>query len=392
MAFRSSGQRILTTHVGSLIRPDALRAFVKAKLYREPYDEKTYEACLSASIAAVVKAQADIGLDIINDGEFGRWQWNRYATERFSGVELRKSKPTDVRLQTTGKDRAEFPDFYKDYDRALTSTLVAVVTGPVAYKAQQEMAGDVARMKQAMKAVPCQGFITAVAPASVAPDMGDDYYKDREKLLFAMADALHEEYRQIIDAGFILQVDDCYMAAMGERIDDPRDYRKWVDLCVDSANHALRGIPEEKARYHLCWGSWNGPHVHDVPLKDIVDAMARVRVGGYLIESANPRHEHEWRIWETVKLPEGRKLIPGLISHATNIVEHPELVCERITRLAKLVGRENLIASTDCGFAQNALSERVHVSIMWAKLRALVEGAKMATAELWGHSAMRTAS
>jgi 5-methyltetrahydropteroyltriglutamate--homocysteine methyltransferase len=212
------------------------------------------------------------------------------------------------------------------------------------------------------------------------------FYPSDEAFVFAIAEALREEYKLITDAGFIVQIDDAWLPAMYERIVPPgttEDFRRWASMCIEALNHALRGIPPTLTRYHICWGSWNGPHTADLPLKTFVDLLLKINVGGYSVEGANPRHEHEWRVWETAKLPEGCSLIPGVISHATNIVEHPELVAERIVRLARLVGRENVIASTDCGFAQGALYRRVHPSIMWAKLEALVEGAKLASNELW---------
>jgi 5-methyltetrahydropteroyltriglutamate--homocysteine methyltransferase len=226
----------------------------------------------------------------------------------------------------------------------------------------------------------------AVAPASVAPDRTDHYYKSDEDYLAAVADALHVEYKAIVDAGFILQIDDAYLAITYEVMVPPgtfEDYRRWAELRIEALNHALRGIPEERTRYHVCWGSWNGPHVYDVALKDIAEIILKARVGGYCLEQANPRHEHEWHVWESIKLPPGRVLVPGVISHSTNVVEHPELVAERISRLARLVGRENVIAGTDCGFAQGPFVQRVHPSIMWAKLRSLAEGAKLASRELW---------
>jgi 5-methyltetrahydropteroyltriglutamate--homocysteine methyltransferase len=227
----------------------------------------------------------------------------------------------------------------------------------------------------------CRWWRYAAAPART-----DEFYKSEEDALFAIADALNVEYRMVVEAGLIVQVDDAFLTSTYDVMVPPAsldDYRKWVELRIEVTNHALRGIPEERSRYHLCWGSWNGPHTNDVALKDIVDLVLRVRVGGYSLEMANPRHEHEWRVWETVKLPAGRKLVPGLVSHSTNVVEHPELVAERIVRLARLVGRENVIASTDCGFAQGPFARRVHPSIQWAKLRSLVEGARIATRELW---------
>src|SRR5262245_49876760 len=265
------------------------------------------------------------------------------------------------------------------------------VTGPIAYRGQAAIRQDIAGLKAALAGVNVAGaFMPAVAPASVAPDRTDEHYRSEEEALFAIADALNEEYRAIVDAGLILQVDDAYLASYYDIIVPPgtlADYRKWAALRIEALNHALRGIPEDRSRYHVCCGSWDGPHVSDVPLGHMVDLLLKVRVGGYSLEMANPRHEHEWRVWETTKLPDGKVLLPGCVSHATNVVEHPELVAERIVRLAKLVGRENVIASTDCGFAQTPFTRRVHPSIMWAKLRALVEGAELASRELWRRAA-----
>jgi 5-methyltetrahydropteroyltriglutamate--homocysteine methyltransferase len=224
-----------------------------------------------------------------------------------------------------------------------------------------------------------------VAPASVLPQRKDEYYRSEEEALFAIAAALREEYRAIVEAGLTVQIDDAFLATTYDLMVPPghlEDYRRWAAVRIEALNHALKGIPEERSRYHICWGSWNGPHTNDVPAKDIVDLVLRVNVGGYSLEMANPRHEHEWRVWETVKLPKGKVLLPGVISHATNIVEHPELVAERLVRLARLVGRDRVIGSTDCGFAQGPFGRRVHPTIMWAKLRALAEGARLASAVL----------
>jgi len=251
---------------------------------------------------------------------------------------------------------------------------------------------DIEDLKQAIAGVDVvNAFLPVVAPASVVPARKDEYYKSEEEALFAIADALREEYRAIVDAGLIAQIDDAFLASSYDIMVPPKtlaEYRKWAEVRVEALNHALKGIPRERTRYHLCWGSWNGPHTNDVAIADIVDLVLRVNVGGYSLEMANPRHEHEWRVWETVKLPDGTTLVPGLISHATNIVEHPELVAQRIVRLAKLVGRDRVIASTDCGFAQGPFARRVHPSIMWAKLGSLAEGAAIATRELWGRSAV----
>ena len=353
---RGNASRILTTHVGSLIRPPKLQEFLKAQRDREPYDQAAFDACLHDAVADVVHKQAEIGLDVINDGEYGKTiSWSRYVLERMSGFEQR--------------------------DRPAHAGMPAA--GPIRYTGHAALARDIANFKAAAKGAKTAGlFMAAVAPASVAPDRTDEYYKSDEEYVFAIADALHEEYKAIIDAGLTLQVDDAYLALTYEVMVPPKtlkDYRKWAALRIEALNHALRGLPEERTRYHVCWGSWNGPHAFDVEVKDIVDLILKVRVGGYLLEMANPRHEHEWRVWERVKLPKGRMLIPGVISHATNVVEHPELVAERLVRLAKLVGRDNLMAGTDCGFAQGPFVQRVHPSIMWAKLRTLVEGARLAS-------------
>jgi 5-methyltetrahydropteroyltriglutamate--homocysteine methyltransferase len=293
-----------------------------------------------------------------------------------------------------GRDVGAFPEFYAEYDAAsgLGKRLGnrIVVNGPLTYSAQQ-VSRDIANLKAGVakaknKHPSLQAFLPVVAPASALPGAKLEHYKDEESFLTALADALHQEYKAIVDAGLYVQVDDAFLPYMHERMVPPMsnaDYRRWAQMRVDALNHALRGIPEERSRYHICWGSWNGPHAFDVPLKDIIDLILQVRVGQYSFEAANPRHAHEWRVWETVKLRPGQVLIPGVISHATNIVEHPELVAERIVRLAKIVGRENVIGGTDCGFAQSPFARRVHPSIMWAKLKALSEGARIATEVLW---------
>ena len=345
----------------------------------------------------MVKGQAEVGIDIVSDGEFGKSiSWSRYVLERISGFEERLDDSAGFRPAIAGKDRKDFTEFYDEYEAAQgfagmgkdTGQLGTwVITGPIAYIGQQALQRDIANLKAAMRQAGVQhGFLPVVAPASVVPARKDEHYRNEEEALFAIAAALREEYKAIVEAGLIVQIDDAFLASCYDVMVPPRslaDYRKWAAVRVEAVNHALQGIPEEQSRYHLCWGSWNGPHTNDVAIKDIIDLVLRIRVGGYSLEMANPRHEHEWRVWEKVKLPKGRVLVPGLVSHSTNVVEHPELVAERIVRLARLVGRENVIASTDCGFAQGPFTRRVHPSIMWAKLRAVVEGARLATRELW---------
>jgi len=383
--------RILTTHVGSLIRPPALLGFLEAQRDKRPYDESAFKTCLHDSVGEVVRKQADVGLDIINDGEFGKTiSWSRYVLERMSGfVQRPVASNGGMPAAVMGRDRREFAEFYAAYDRSQGFSGMSgwAVTGPIRYTGQAAIRRDIENFKAALKGVKATDFfLPAVAPASVAPDRLDEYYQSDEEYVFAVAEALREEYKAIVDAGFILQVDDAYLALSYEVMVPPgtlRDYRKWASIRIEALNHALKGLPEERTRYHVCWGSWNGPHAYDVELKRIVDLILRVRTGGYLLEMANPRHEHEWRVWKDVKLPRGRVLIPGVISHATNVVEHPELVAERLVRLAKLVGRDNVMAGTDCGFAQGPFVQRVHPSIMWAKLTALVEGARLASKQLW---------
>ncbi|HVU41543.1 MAG TPA: cobalamin-independent methionine synthase II family protein [Xanthobacteraceae bacterium] len=387
---KRSSSRILTTHVGSLIRPPALQEFLRAKQAGKPYDQAAYQKCLADSVAEVVHKQAETGIDVISDGEFGKSiSWSQYVLERLSGFERRPIAAASKNPFTRGVDREAFAEFYAELDarEGMATTTEAVCVGPIAYTGQAELKRDIDNFKSALKNTKVEeAFLPVAAPASVIPDRKNEFYKTDEELIRAIGAAMRTEYRMIIDAGFVLQLDDARAAVTYDRMVPPKsfaDYRKWLGLQVDVLNEAIAGLPPERIRYHVCWGSWPGPHTSDVPLKDIVDLILGMKVGAFVIEGANPRHEHEWRVWETAKLPEGRVLIPGVISHATNVVEHPELVAERIVRLARLVGRENVIAGTDCGFAQGPFYRRVHPSIMWAKLSSLVEGARIASAELW---------
>jgi 5-methyltetrahydropteroyltriglutamate--homocysteine methyltransferase len=388
--------RILTSHVGSLVRPDDLLAFVAKQQEGQPYDAKAYEECLRRSVADVVKKQVEAGVDIVSDGEYGKSiSWSRYILDRLSGFEERHDKTPGFRSAVAGKDRRDFAEFYEEYEAnygfvGMGKTFKTgswFVTGPIKYTGKALIQRDIDDIKRGVAGSGAvDAFMPLVAPASVVPQRTDEFYKSEEEALYAIADAVHEEYKAVIDAGLIAQIDDAFLASVYDVMVPPKtlaEYRKWAELRIDALNHALKGLPQDRTRYHICWGSWNGPHTNDVALKDIVDLVLKVNVGGYSLEMANPRHEHEWRVWETVKLPEGKYLLPGLVSHATNIVEHPELVAERIVRLAKLVGRERVVASTDCGFAQGPFARRVHPQIMWAKLRALAEGARIATKELW---------
>jgi 5-methyltetrahydropteroyltriglutamate--homocysteine methyltransferase len=387
---KRSTDRILTSHVGSLIRPPELIEFLRAQQARQPVDDAAFEKCLTDSVATIVRQQADVGLDVIDDGEFGKTiSWSQYALERLSGFQ-RRPMSGGVNPFARGADRVRFAEFYAELDArdAPATQSEAVCVGPIAYTGQAALQRDIANLKAALANVSMtEAFLPVAAPASVIPDRKNEYYPSDDACLLAIAEAMRTEYRMIVDAGFLVQLDDARTAVTFDRMVPPasfEDYRRWVANYVEVVNHALEGIPEDRVRYHMCWGSWPGPHTTDVPLKDIVDLVLQIRVGAYVIEGANPRHEHEWKVWQDVKLPPGKVLVPGVISHATNIVEHPELVSERIVRLARLVGRENVIASTDCGFAQSPMYRRVHPSIMWAKFEALTEGARLATKELWG--------
>lgn len=403
--------RILTTHAGSLTRPPELLAFLAAKERGEPYDEQEYVDCLAWAVADTVRRQVDAGIDLVDDGEMGKATWITYLYERVSGLEARMVPVEGGNILPPSRDRQAFSEFYAQHDAEMARQVVNqvhlgadpelsggaapearmwVCTGPITYDGTA-LAADVARLRSALEGLDVAGaFLPVVAPASVYW-LSNEHYPSEEGFVYAVADALHEEYKGIVDAGFFLQVDDAVLAheydsvlSLGKSVED---YRRWAELRVEALNHALRGIPEERIRYHICFGSWHGPHAYDPPLADIVDLVLRVNAGAYSIEQANPRHEHEWRIWEDVKLPEGKALIPGVVTHHTNVVEHPELVADRLVRLARIVGRENVIGGTDCGFAQGAFLQRVHPTIQWAKLASLAEGARLATRQLWGSAA-----
>jgi len=391
---KRSSERILTTHVGSLIRPPKLQEFLRAKQGGKPYDEQGFQKCLSDSVAEVVKQQADAGIDVVSDGEFGKSiSWAQYALTRLSGFERRPIKTDAANPFKRGADRTKFAEFYEELDekQAVSTTTEAICTGPISYVGNDELERDIRNFKTALAKVKVEeAFLPVAAPASVIPDRKNEYYKNDEELQVAIAAAMRTEYKTIVDAGFIVQLDDARSAVTYDRMVPPgsfADYKRWLETQIEILNHAIEGLPQDRVRYHICWGSWPGPHTSDVPLKDIVDVVLKAKVGAFVIEGANPRHEHEWKVWKDAKLAPGQILIPGVISHATNVVEHPELVAERIVRLANLVGRENVIAGTDCGFAQGPFYRRVHPSIMWAKFEALAEGARLASKELWGRAA-----
>jgi 5-methyltetrahydropteroyltriglutamate--homocysteine methyltransferase len=369
---KRSVDRILTTHVGSLIRPPDL-----AGQLRE-------------ATADVVRRQLDAGIDVVNDGEYGKSSWANYVLDRMSGFEFRPD--TVYEPLWLGRDRVRFADFMRDhFPRGASGMPGHACVGPITYTGHDAVRRNIADLKAALTAAGVdEGFLTAVAPASTGYDASDEFYRDERSYVFAIAEALREEYLEIVSAGLLLQVDDAVLANMYDHLvaaGGVEHYRHWAALRIEALNHALRGIPEDRIRYHICFGSWHVPHVSDAPLDAIVDLMLTVNAGAYSIEAANVRHEHEWRAWQTATLPPGRVLIPGVITHHTTTVEHPQVVADRLVRFAGLVGKENVMAGTDCGFAQIEGLQRVHPQVMWAKLEALAEGARLASRALWGRTA-----
>jgi len=380
-----STDRILTTHVGALQRPQELS---EAMTERGEWAPDVLPELRSA-VAEVVARQEQAGIDVVDDGEFGKTLWMWYVRDRMDGIGAREwSQPL-----MKGRDRDQFPDFYAWADANASifgyvedtyfwSSIVTepVVTGPLRYK-PEAVQRDIANLKDALRDNPAlEAFMPVVAPASIEVGLANDYYATHDELMRALADTIRQEYKAIIDAGFILQVDDAWVPAAWDRSPefDLDSYRRYAQDSIDVLNHALDGLPEDRIRYHLCWGSWHGPHANDIPLADIVDIMLQVKAGAYLVEAANSRHEHEYHLWEDVKLPDGKILIPGVVTHATNLIEHPELVAERITRYTDRLGPENVIAGADCGFGS-----RIHPELGWAKLAVLAEGAALASDRIW---------
>jgi 5-methyltetrahydropteroyltriglutamate--homocysteine methyltransferase len=395
---KTSANRILTTHVGSMPRPEGIKALLRARLAGQPVDDAQLSERVAEAIADATREQARVGLDVISDGEMGKTSFLAYADDRLTGfVPLTAADPSvpssnaggswTRRIDTRREWRA-FRDYYEEYlPRAMPpSAPPTICRGPISYKGLAPLQRDLETFETALRGVNVQeAFVPAIAPAMVGRGQ-NQHYKTEEEYVFAIAEALRVEYKAIVDAGFILQIDD---PGLGETWDmmipapPLEEYRRIQARNIDALNHALAGIPEDRVRYHLCWGSWQGPHVHDLGLRDVIDLMLRVKAQAYSVEAATPRHSYEWRVWEDVKLPDGKLLIPGVIAHTTAVVEHPETVAERITSFARLVGRERVIAGVDCGFAQGALYQRQHPSVMWAKFEALVAGARLVSERLW---------
>ncbi len=379
---KRSTERILTTHAGSLARPDDLRDLLIARDGGRPYDRAAFASRVRSAVADVVAQQVAVGLDIVNDGEESKRNFTTYARERLGGVEERAlAEGERVLAMIYGRDALEFPEYFAG--RGNMAGREAVCKGPLAYIGQAAVETDIANFRAALAGLSVtETFLPAVAPGTIEHWLRNAHYPSDEAYLAAIAEAMKVEYDAIVRAGFVLQIDDPDLADAWQIHPTMTlaEYRKFAALRIEALNHALRDIPPERVRFHVCWGSYHGPHKHDLPLRDLVDLVLAVRAQGYSIEASNPRHEHEWRVWEDVKLPDGKILIPGVVGHASDFVEHPELVAERIVRYAHLVGRENVIAGTDCG-----LGPRVgHPRIAWAKFEALVEGARLATRRLWG--------
>ena len=395
---KTSSTRILTTHVGSMPRPESIRSLQRTRASGQLVDDAAFVAPVKAAVAEAVRQQARVGIDVVSDGEMSKASFLAYTDERLTGfVTLARDNP-DVPAAASGASWAQrintrhewraFREYYEEYlPRAMPpSTVPTVCRAPITYKGQKLLEQDLATFKAALQGLSVQdAFVPAIAPAMVGRGQ-NQFYKTDEEYVFAIAEALRTEYRAIVDAGFILQIDD---PGLGETWDmmipapSLEDYRRMQARNIDALNHALAGIPEDRVRYHLCWGSWQGPHVHDLGLRDVVDLVLRVNAQAYSLEAATPRHSYEWRVWETVKLPAGKVLIPGVIAHTTAVVEHPETIAERITNFARLLGRERVMAGADCGFAQGALYARQHPTVMWAKFAALVEGARLTSERLW---------
>jgi 5-methyltetrahydropteroyltriglutamate--homocysteine methyltransferase len=392
---KTSADRILTTHTGSLPRAPDLVAMLNRKELGESYDRQMFPQRIRRAVSDVVRQQTAIGIDIVDDGEHSKVNWMAYARARLSGLEEIDSP---VRFRGATRDSLAFPQAYEDMKVMLAARSADIVpkrtvrpraqvcSGPIAYIGQDELAADIENLKLALNEVEAQeAFMTAISPSNLELYYENRYYASDEEYLAALADAMHVEYKAIADAGFLLQIDDPRMATHYNRTVNAsvEDCRKFIALRVEAVNHALRGIPEDRVRFHTCYSVNIAPRVHDFELKYFADLMLKIDAQAYLIEAANPRHEHEWQVWQDVKLPDDKILVPGVVSHCIHLVEHPELVAQRIVRFADVVGRERVIAGTDCGFGTSGAGDEVHPEVAWAKLKSMVEGARLASRRLW---------
>jgi 5-methyltetrahydropteroyltriglutamate--homocysteine methyltransferase len=385
MLIQQNTDRILTTHVGSLPRPKDLLDLMKARLAGEAYDQAAYDARVRAAVAECVRRQAETGIDVVSDGEQSKPGFFTYVNERLAGFEPRPHQ----RRPFFAAERAAFPEYYAQYFKqamlggSIARVVPMVCVGPVTYRGEAALQRDIDNLKAATAGVDCRGaFMPAVAPSGVGEN---EYYRSEEEYFHAVAAALNTEYRAIVAAGFLLQIDDPFLTdVFGDPALDAAQRRRRAGQYVEAINASLAGIEPEQVRFHTCYGINEGPRIHEAALADVVGHMLKVNAGAYSFEAANPRHEHEYHLWEKVKLADGKVLIPGVISHASNIVEHPELIAERLVRFARLVGRENVVAGADCGFSSQATyATEVHPTVVWAKFEAMRDGARLATRQLW---------
>ena len=383
---KRSSDRILTTHVGSLARPVALLETMREKENGRPYDHAAFEQQVRTAVADVVRRQAETGIDVVSDGEQGKVSFATYINERLTGYE---PVPGQQMMQPSWQRELEmFPEYYEEYFKKYSAAVAPmqrmVCRGPVRYRGQAAVRKDIDNLRAALEQVQVvEAFMPAISPREF---LKNEYYATDEEYVCAIADSLREEYLAIEDAGFLLQVDDPWMTEIlsDDPATTPAQRRTAAEAHVEIVNHALRGIPEDRVRFHTCYGLNHGPRLHDVPLSEVAEVMLQVHAGAYSFEVANPRHQHEWRIWERLPLPDGKILIPGFLSHAVNFVEHPQLIADGIETYARLVGRENVIAGADCGFSSRAsFAPEVHPTVVWAKFEALSEGARLASERLW---------
>jgi 5-methyltetrahydropteroyltriglutamate--homocysteine methyltransferase len=379
-----SAERILTTHAGALPQPPDLKEMHSAQVAGRLVEKNAFAKRVRDAVLAVVKKQIACGIDVVNDGEVGKSNFSRYARERLSGFIEREVRPEDLPSTIYARDLMEFSDYFTARTSHRGDNLRRVFcNAPLQYIGKASLTAEIEDFRAGLHGQKYEeAFLPAIAPGTIEHWMKNDYYANDEAYLMAIADAMHEEYKAIVDAGFLLQIDDPdlpdgwqFMARM-----TVPEYRNYAELRVEALNHGLRDIPAERVRFHTCWGSYHGPHKYDIPLRDIIDLILKVKADTISIEAANPRHEHEWRVWEEVKLPAGKVLVPGVVGHATDIVEHPQAIADRLVRYAKIVGRENVMAGTDCGLGPRVGSPQ----ICWAKFEAMAEGARLATKELWG--------
>jgi 5-methyltetrahydropteroyltriglutamate--homocysteine methyltransferase len=391
---KSSTNRILTSHVGSLPRPDSVLRLIYPRETGQPYEHGAHASGMHKAVSDIVRRQTGIGIDIVNDGEQTKSNFIAYVRKRLGGFEIIESSKRSAEVT---RDALDFPGFYGERAKETVMrranrplqipSLRMRCIGPVTYLGQDDLDADIAYLKAAVEASPAEEvFMTAISPSNLEHSHINEYYSTQDEYLAALAEAMRVEYLAIVDAGFILQIDDPRMATHYDRTPSAsiEDCRRFMAQKVEALNHALRGIPEDRVRFHTCYSTNVAPRVHDLELKHYVDLMLKVRAGAYSFEAANPRHEHEWQVWENVKLPLGKMIMPGVVSHCVTLVEHPDLVAQRIVRYANAVGRENVIAGNDCGFATSAVLDEVHPEIAWAKLQALTQGARIASKHLWG--------